>query len=173
MKNHKYWILKDHRIYTVKEVSKLLKVHVCTVRSWIKQGLKIVPNSISPILIRGKDLKSFLKKRAKARKCKLVDNQFYCLKCRQACHSELENIKVDILESLLSEDNHKAVIHGICKVCGSELHLFSSERIVQNWLDQGWVYKENVVRRYNSNKSSGKPYSQNIKTFGLKGGYYV
>ena len=160
MRKYNYRLVKTHRIYTIKELSLILGVHVDTIRTWVRQGLKTVPNTISPILIRGKDLKSFLRERQKKRKCKLEDNQFYCLRCRQTCHSEPENIKAEIHETLLSDGNHKAVIYGICEMCGSVLQLFSSERIIQNWLEQGWAFKENVTQRYNSNKPSGNLYSQ-------------
>jgi len=167
MKNYAYWKLKNHRIYTVKEASKILGAHVCTVRSWIEQGLKTVPNTVSPVLIKGKELKSFLKKRGKARKCQLIDNQFYFLRCRQACQSESANIKAEIFKSLLSKGNHKATIHGICIECGTAVRLFSSERIVKKWLDQRLVLKENVTLRLDDNNPSGNAYSQSgaITTF--------
>ncbi len=169
MKKIKYWLLKDHWIYSVKEASKLLGVHVATIWNWIRQGLTIIPNSKSPILIKGMVLKSYLKKRQIKRKCKLADNQFYCLRCRQITYSKSANVRAEILEEVLTTGNHKAVIYGICEACGSVLHLFSSERIVQKWLDQGWVFKENVILRYSDNNPSGNLHSQCDTKTTLKG----
>jgi len=160
MKKIKYCSLKEHWLYTVKEASKLLGVHVATIRTWIRQGLKPVPNTKSPILIKGKVLKSYLKERQIKRKCKLADNQFYCLRCHQITYSKPANVRAEILEEVLTTGNRKALIYGICEAYGSVLHLFSSERIVQKWLDQGWVFQENVTLRYSDNNPSGNLHSQ-------------
>ena len=170
MKNYEYWLLKDYRLNTVKESCKKLGVHESTFRSWLKNGLKPVPNTKSPILIKGKELKRFLKERQENRKCKLVDNQFYCLRCRDFTYSKLENVRVEILEEVLTTGNHKAIIYGICEACGSALHLFSSERIVQKWVDLGWVLQENVTQRLDDNNPSDNLYSQYDVKIKLKEG---
>ena len=160
MKRYNYRLVKTHRIYTIKELSRTLVVHVTTVRAWIKQGLNTVKNSKCPILIKGLDAKNFLKQRSQKRKCKLKENEIFCLRCRKACMPVPENIHIEILELFLSADNRKAVIYSKCEECDLKLMRFSSERIVNDWLKRGWVFKENVVRRYNSNKSSGNPYTE-------------
>ncbi len=170
MKPYNYRLVKKYRIYSIMELSKVLGVHPDTIRSWVKQGLKIVPETKSPILIKGLDTKNFLMHRSQKRKCKLKENEFFCLRCRKACKSTLENVRIEILESLLSVGNRKAVIYGKCDTCGLELRLFSSVRIVQKWLEQGWAFKENVAQRYSGVESPDNTCSQSVEISNFTGG---
>ena len=147
MKKIQYLLIKMYMIYTVGELAKLLGVHKDTVRTWIKKGLPIVNGSKCPILIRGRDAKQFLQQMSKDRKCPLKDNEFFCVKCRKACSANPSNITIEISDECLSEGNRKAVIYGKCR-CGRQVQRFGSERIVKKWINEGWVYKENVTQRF-------------------------
>jgi len=154
MKHYKYQPLKKNRIYSSSEAAKLIGICVKTFRSWQDKGLKPIIGAINPILFKGEEVNSFLEKRNRNQKQKLKGNQFYCVKCRTPQKSEIEKIRAEILPQFLSEANHKSVIYGFCTSCGTELNLFSSERIVKKWINQGWIFKENVELRYNGNNCS-------------------
>ena len=66
------------------EAATILKVHVQTLRAWIKNdGLKIIDNK-QPTLIRGFDLINFIKKQNDKGKCKTSFEEMYCMSCKDA-----------------------------------------------------------------------------------------
>ena len=76
--------IKSHRNYTYDELSHALGKHKRTIMQWVrKEGLQAF-TSKRPHLIRGCDVKEFLKGRSDARKCKLDLTEFLCMGCRDA-----------------------------------------------------------------------------------------
>jgi hypothetical protein len=79
--NHR--IVKSHRSYSVEEVARLLAIHKNTVRQWIKLGLETVDNK-RPVLILGRELAGFLRRRRVTSKRPCQPGQMYCVCCRAA-----------------------------------------------------------------------------------------
>ena len=99
--------------YTPEELMLLLRPPVKaakTVYRWIEMGLKVVPGSKKPFLIRGSDLKKFHKNRGSEKKVKLGRYQFYCVTCKEARRAKRGSIE--------RFDNRKT---GICSVCGGKM----------------------------------------------------
>lgn len=99
-----------HRSYTIKELSVHLSKDEKTLLRWISDGLKTIPESKKPILIRGVDLKEFLRVRSIKKKVKLNRNQSYCLHCRGAVYAKKGSIKI--------LGNRKT---GQCRVCSGKI----------------------------------------------------
>ena len=76
--NHR--LVKIHRNYTVDEAARLFDVHRNTVRQWIKSGLLVVAGH--PVLILGRELRSFLHRRREQAKRQCQAGEMYCLRCR-------------------------------------------------------------------------------------------
>ena len=66
--------------YDVAEVAVACGVHRNTVRQWIKDGLPVVSTG-KPYLVRGSDLKEFLRDRNARRKQPCANGFIYCLPC--------------------------------------------------------------------------------------------
>src|SRR5689334_17341015 len=73
--------IKIHRSYVVEEIASLLGVHKNTVRRWVKAGLPTCDDR-RPILIRGRDLVSFLQARRARNKRQCRPGEMYCVRCR-------------------------------------------------------------------------------------------
>lgn len=73
--------VKQHAVYDVAEVARLLGVHRNTVRRWLKEGLEPLDGR-RPVLIHGSRLKAFLAKRREDRKHTCRPGEFFCFRCR-------------------------------------------------------------------------------------------
>ena len=114
-------LIVSNRSYTTEKICtiyKSQKLHPQTVRGFIKnEGLKVV--SMKPIVILGKDLKEFLKRR-NAHKKTLAFNEFKCPKCKAI--SEPQNKEI----SIYYNKNRSIRAVGICGVCPAEMQRFYS-----------------------------------------------
>ena len=77
--NHR--LVKINRSYTVEEVASLFGIHKNTVRTWIKNGLKLC-DCKRPALILGRVLAAFLQTQKSKNKHTCRVDEMYCLRCR-------------------------------------------------------------------------------------------
>ncbi len=76
-----YRLVKIHRSYTMQEVASLFGTHKNTVRAWVKAGLPICDGK-RPILILGRELVRYLKRRRTKNKRPCELGEIYCVRCR-------------------------------------------------------------------------------------------
>lgn len=74
-------LVKIHRNYSVEDITRLLKVHKNTVRSWLRQGLAPIDDR-RPTLILGRELARFLVERRQKAKQSCGPGRLYCIACR-------------------------------------------------------------------------------------------
>lgn len=74
--------LRSCLTYTVLELADALDRNPGTVRSWIKQGLRVL-NKSRPTYILGSDAKEFLTERQSAAKRPLKNDELLCLTCHE------------------------------------------------------------------------------------------
>ena len=74
-------LIKIHRSYRVDEIAECLSVCRATVRSWLKQGLPTIDDQ-RPAMVRGIDLRAFLRKRRQREKKTCLPGHLYCFRCR-------------------------------------------------------------------------------------------
>lgn len=79
--------------YTIKELARDADVNEKTCLRWIEQGLPTVPGGKNPILMRGFEIKDFLRKKDSKKKIKLKRHEFYCLRCKAARSAKRNTIK--------------------------------------------------------------------------------
>lgn len=96
--------------YTIKELSFLLGVVEKTCLRWVEAGLKTVPGKKRPILIRGSDLKEFLRLKDSKSKVTLGRNEFYCLTCKRATFAKRGTIQVSRRKK-----------NALCRVCSGRI----------------------------------------------------
>lgn len=75
--------IKALRCYTFEEAAEITGVSVRTIRRWASNGLRLLDRS-RPILIRGDDLRDFIKDQREGRKVKTAPDEFFCCRCGHA-----------------------------------------------------------------------------------------
>ena len=108
------------------EIAALYKVHIRTVRAWVKEGLPVV-QSLYPHHVIGSDLKAFLDNRQQSRKTKLNADQFFCMKCKTAVNALNNQIKLIYSGKTVGKGIKDFTIQACCEICGTKLNRISNE----------------------------------------------
>ena len=113
-KSYKLNKIKYRRSYNFSEISKLLGVHISTVRDWRKNGLETLTGTQNPYLVMGEQLKSFLHAKQSKRKTSLKSNEIYCLVCRKG----VVPIKVqEVANGIVGSNKKSVMLKGMCPNC--------------------------------------------------------
>lgn len=75
--------IKSFRTYKIDEAAEVSGVSPRTIRNWAANGLHILDDE-RPVLIRGDDLRDFIKGQREGRKVGVAPDAFYCCRCREA-----------------------------------------------------------------------------------------
>lgn len=124
-------VIKAKWAYSTQEIAELLNVHPKTVVRWVKDGLTIVPDSY-PYLIMGYELIKYLSRQQNQRKCSIQQDEFFCVKCRQARKSKNGEVKVLFTGKIFADGSKEVYILGICECCGISLFRFTSDKQLKN-----------------------------------------
>ena len=108
-------LVKIHRNFTVSETAETLKVHKNTVRAWLKSGLPALDER-HPVLILGRDLRSYLESRRQTSKCPCPAGTMFCLKCRVPSHPAEDMVDYVFLSPKSGN------LRGLCALCGTLMH---------------------------------------------------
>lgn len=75
--------IKSFRTYKIEEAAEVSGVSARTISNWAANGLHVM-NGERPVLIRGDDLRDFIKRQREGRKIKTSLDRFFCVRCRKA-----------------------------------------------------------------------------------------
>jgi len=114
-----YRLVKQHRNYTVDDISRLLDVHKNTVREWIKSGLSVIDDR-KPMLILGSELKSWLQQKYKDAKHPCPPGTLYCLKCRSDKRPALGMV------DYVAKNARSGCLRALCETCERPTNRFTS-----------------------------------------------
>lgn len=106
--------IKSVYSYTIQEAGDITGVSERTVRAWIKDGLPAMTQE-RPTLIRGDALIAFIKAKRNARKTNVRQDQFFCLKCRDARKPASGLVDCEVT-------GKRAKLTAICGVCDTIMH---------------------------------------------------
>lgn len=143
-KRVRYWYA-----YDLDEICTLFKdtgLHIQTVRSWVKSGLKAI-DSGKPMLIYGHDLIAFLKVQNDKGKCKTPFDQIYCMKCKDAR---------PIFQNKISAEfkNSSVKVCGHCREC--KTRMFKNYKMDAYSKLKRTFYVVDVLQLYDCSAPSGK-----------------
>ena len=102
--------VKTHLTYTYDEAARATGTHKRTVMGWVRKGLPVFTGQ-RPHIMRGCDLRDFLRTGTETRKTSLTLTTFYCLKCRAAREPAEGMVDCDLPAS------GPAMLQGLCSVC--------------------------------------------------------
>lgn len=75
--------IKSFRTYKIDEAAEVSGVSTRTIRNWAANGLRVLDEE-RPVLVRGDDLRDFIKSQRAGRKIGVALDTFYCCRCRAA-----------------------------------------------------------------------------------------
>lgn len=103
--------IKSLRCYTIIEAATISGVSPHTIRNWSKNGLRLLDEN-RPALIRGDDLRAYIKGQRADRRIKTAKDEFYCVSCKQARKA------AERLADCIVTGNRVKVV-ALCEVCGT------------------------------------------------------
>jgi transcription elongation factor Elf1 len=106
--------IKSLHCYTIQEAAAVSGVSDRTIRAWMKDGLSAMKQE-RPTLLRGDALIAFIKGQRKSRKTKIKQDEFYCLKCRDARKPAERMVECEIRGA-------RAKLTAICDDCETIMH---------------------------------------------------
>lgn len=112
-------LIKSTVSYSTQEIASLFCIHKRTVQQWYQEGLLRI-DSRRPFLVRGSDLKDFIKIKQARRKRKCRAEELYCLKCRLPRQPEANLVEIIIL------NQNQAIIKGLCCKCRTRINRITS-----------------------------------------------
>ena len=104
-------LAKIHRSYSVEEMARLFRVHKNTVRTWLRQGLKVIDDQ-RPTVVRGEEIRRFLSERRARAKQSCGPGRIYCLPCRAPKEPGLK------MAECVKTAETTGTLQGICPDCG-------------------------------------------------------
>ena len=105
--------IKAFRCYTIDEAAEVTGVSPRTIRNWAVDGLRVMDCS-RPALIRGDDLRVYIKAQRNKRSVKTRIDTFYCVRCRAARRAAEGMADCDI-------QNGRATLTALCEFCETVL----------------------------------------------------
>lgn len=101
--------IKALRCYRVEEAAEVCGVSPRTIRNWIADGLPVL-DSERPMLIRGDDLRNYIKRTRASRKVRTNPDEFYCCACHKARKAAGGFADCTI-------NDRRAMLTALCAVC--------------------------------------------------------
>lgn len=103
--------IKAFRCYTLEEAAEASGVSPRTIRNWAADGLHVM-NAERPALIRGDDLRNFIKEKRENRRTKTTPDTFYCVGCR-----ELRKAAGGFADCTVKAN--RVTLTALCETCGA------------------------------------------------------
>ena len=126
MRNYNPRLITARRSYTISEICSLLGVNRRTCGRWIKdEGLEVLEEKTSPLLIMGGDLINFIKRKKGEGKTPLKENEFFCVKCRNAVRAKTGSEQIIKTGKRIGKANmDQCKKTGVCEHCNTTVNKF-------------------------------------------------
>ncbi|MGH1575731.1 helix-turn-helix domain-containing protein [Planktotalea sp.] len=101
--------IKSFKSYTIKEAADIAGVSTATVHNWSKNGLRLMDEA-QPTLVRGDDLRAYIKGERDKRKAVTNADTFYCFSCKKVRHAA-----ANMADCIIT--GNRAKLTALCKAC--------------------------------------------------------
>lgn len=105
---------KSNRSYTLKQIAALYDVNIATVRSWIRNGLKLLDDQ-RPYMVHGPVLRKYLEEKQAARKWPKAADTLPCFTCSGPRKIKNGSFKI------IKFNTDKIRVQGDCVDCGKTI----------------------------------------------------
>ena len=106
--------IKAFRCYTIEEAAEVTGVSPRTIQNWSKNGLRLM-DCARPVLIRGDDLRAYIKTQRDVRKVRTALDSFFCFKCR-AVRNPADGYADCVI------DGSRVMVSAFCERCETLMH---------------------------------------------------
>ncbi|SMY09955.1 helix-turn-helix domain-containing protein [Flavimaricola marinus] len=103
--------IKAFRTYTINEAAEVSGVSPRTISNWVKGGLSVLDDE-RPVLIRGDDLRDYIKSQRSERSRKTRLDTFYCVRCKAQRAAAAAMADCDLKHG-------RARLTALCESCGT------------------------------------------------------
>ncbi len=126
MPTYKLNKIKARKSYCITEIASLFSVDRKTCSRWIKdEGLKVIEENVTPLLIMGKDLEDFIRKKRTKNQVPLKEDECFCFKCHKAVKPKMGSEKIVKTGKRIGKENHEQLKKtGVCEFCGTEINKY-------------------------------------------------
>lgn len=116
-KRYRYNRIKINRSYEINDAAKAADVTPQTIRVWHKRGLPYLDDK-RPAMIRGEDLRDFVKNLSSRKAPPLALGEFRCAKC------QARRMPYGMMADYFPHNEKSGRLAAICPVCDTPLSLF-------------------------------------------------
>ena len=124
MKRYRLNKVISKRCYSTEEIANCFGIHIQTIRTWHRNGLKAIDEDSLPFLFLGSNIKKYISQEQSKNKVKLKEGEMYCLKCKKGV-VPINSHQVD-RKKLIGKGKHSIFIVGECPSCSKVLNRFST-----------------------------------------------
>lgn len=112
--------IKGNRCYSVADLAAVFNVHPATVRAWLRnEGLSVaLIDQKRPQMMRGSEIRIWLKERQDKGRWKCADNEMSCLGCKGPRRIKTGTFRI------IPSNSQKIMVQGDCVDCGRTLNRF-------------------------------------------------
>ncbi len=103
--------IKSFKCYTISEAADIADVSTHTIRNWAKDGLRMLDAS-RPVLIRGDNLRDYIKGQRRKRRVSVQADEFYCMRCKGARKAAAQMADCTIT-------SNRVKLTALCETCGT------------------------------------------------------
>lgn len=126
MPNYNPRLIKAKKSYSISDIASLFGINRKTCHRWLKdEDLKVIERNVNPLLVMGSDLINFIKKKKAKRKVALMEDEFFCMKCRKAVKAKRGSEKIIKTGKRIGKANLEQLKKiGACEVCETKVNRF-------------------------------------------------
>jgi transcription elongation factor Elf1 len=99
------------KCYTIEEAAEVSGVSSRTIRNWALDGLRLLDGA-RPVLVRGDDLRHYIKGQRDSRKVRTAPDEFYCFRCGRARKASAGRADCTLTDG-------RVMLTALCAVCGT------------------------------------------------------
>jgi hypothetical protein len=109
----------------------------------VKSGLLVLDINSRPYLIRGEDLRAFIKRKNAKYEVSLQPDELFCVTCKKGVKSNLDDLKILFTQRKVG-NSRQVLLKGKCENCNTKLNRFSTESRIVELIKLGVIDQKHI-----------------------------